>query len=194
MAKVPERGRVKRRLSREIGTGAATRFYRNCLFHTVLRLAPDPRWRTVLALDGSGEGAARFPPLRRRLEFVPQENGDLGQRMARLFDRLPPGPVLIIGGDIPAIRPAHIAEAFRLLAGADAVLGPALDGGYWLVGLRRTPRVLSPFAGVRWSGPHALADTLANLEGWRVVLAARLRDVDTAKDLQHMRRQAERLI
>jgi len=185
---------VKRRLGREIGSGGATRFYRNCLFHTVLRLAPDPRWRTVIAFDGGKESAACFAPLLREIELVPQAKGDLGARMQSLFDRLPPGPVVIVGSDIPSIRPALIAEAFKILARADAVFGPALDGGYWLVGLKRTPRALTPFAGVRWSGPDALADTLANLKGRRVALAATLSDVDTAEDFRRERGQAERLL
>ena len=93
-------------------------------------------------------------------------------------------PLLIVGTDVPGIRPAHIAEAFRLLGRHDAVLGPATDGGYWLVGLRRRPRVLRPFANVRWSSPHALADTLANLEGRTVAFVATLSDVDSASDLR----------
>jgi uncharacterized protein len=194
MAKNPEMGRVKRRLARERGACAAIRFYRSCLAHTVLRLAHDPRWQTVLAVDLGRERAGRFAPSRKRLAALPQGSGDLGMRMQRLFKGLPPGPILIVGSDIPSIRPAHIAEAFRLLGGADAVLGPATDGGYWLVGLKRTPRVLKPFARVRWSGPYALADTLANLDGSRVALAARLSDVDTADDLHRERGHAERLI
>jgi rSAM/selenodomain-associated transferase 1 len=194
MAKSPDMGRVKRRLAREIGSGAAIRFYRFCLSHTVMRLAVDPRWRTVLAVDPGRSPAMRFSPLRKGPASVPQGDGDLGRRMQLLFRRLAPGPVLIVGSDIPSISPAHIAEAFSLLGGADVVLGPAPDGGYWLVGLKRTPRVPSPFAHVRWSGPHALADTLANLKGLRVALAARLRDVDTAEDLRLERRRVERLI
>jgi len=194
MAKTPARGVVKRRLAGEVGSGAATRFYRNCLLHTVLRLASDPRWRTVIAFDGCKEGASCLAPVLGEVELVPQDRGDLGTRMQRLFDCLPPGPVLIVGSDIPSIRPAHIAEAFKLLARADAVFGPAPDGGYWLVGLKRTPRTLAPFAGVRWSGPHALADTLANLKERRVALAATLSDVDTADDFRRERCQAERLI
>jgi len=194
MAKTPHLGRVKRRLGREIGDVAAIRFYRNCLSHTALRLARDPRWRTILAVAPDRDVAARFWPLRGRLVRLPQGEGDLGRRMRRLFARLPPGPTIIVGSDIPAIRPAHVADAFRRLGRADAVLGPAPDGGYWLIGLSRTPRVLTPFAGVRWSGPHALADTLANLKGKRVALAAMLGDVDTAEDLRLERASAERLI
>jgi glycosyltransferase A (GT-A) superfamily protein (DUF2064 family) len=104
--------------------------------------------------------------------------------MQRIFDSLPPGPVVIVGTDIPGIRPAHIAAAFRRLGDHDAVLGPATDGGYWLVGLRRRPYALRPFARVRWSGSHALADTLANLEGRRVALVATLGDVDDARCLR----------
>jgi hypothetical protein len=194
MAKSPEMGRVKRRLSGEIGDSAALRFYRSCLFHTVLRLATDPRWLTVLAVDRGRDCATRFSPWHRGVALMPQGDGDLGARMQRLFMRLPPGPTIIIGSDIPSIRPAHIAEAFRLLGGADAVFGPAQDGGYWLVGLKRTPRSATPFVRVRWSGPHALSDTLLNLKGRRVALAARLSDVDTAEDLRRERARVGRLI
>jgi glycosyltransferase A (GT-A) superfamily protein (DUF2064 family) len=62
------------------------------------------------------------------------------------------------------------------------VFGPADDGGYWLIGLSRRPRLLRPFAGVRWSTPHALADTLANLRGRPVALLPALSDVDTPAD------------
>ena len=123
-----------------------------------------------------------------------QGKGDLGQRMRRLFAALPPGPAIIIGSDIPAIEAGHIAQAFRLLGRNDAVLGPATDGGYWLIGLKRTPSLLAPFNRVRWSSRHALADTLANLEGKRVASAATLADVDSQDDYRNLRRCAQRLI
>jgi uncharacterized protein len=192
MAKRPAMGRVKRRLTREIGAAEAVRFYRSSLSHTVLRLAGDPRWLTVIALDSLAGGARLLS--RRRAATMRQGEGNLGARMQRLFKRLPPGPVVVVGSDIPSIRPAQIAGAFRLLGEADAVFGPAQDGGYWLVGLKRTPRVLAPFARVRWSGPHALADTRANLKGKRVALAARLSDVDGAEDLRRERGCSGRLI
>jgi glycosyltransferase A (GT-A) superfamily protein (DUF2064 family) len=114
--------------------------------------------------------------------------------MQRLFDRLPPGPVIIVGSDIPAMRPSHVAQAFRLLGRSDAVFGSAHDGGYWLIGLRRRPRVLSPFAAVRWSTKSALADTLANLDGNHIAFVATLSDVDTEQELRSERSAAERLI
>jgi rSAM/selenodomain-associated transferase 1 len=193
MAKSPVAGRVKRRLTREVGEVAAIRFYRTCLSHAVLRLARDPRWRTVLAVDPDRDVAASAGPSRKLIGRLPQGEGDLGRRMQRLFAYLPPGPAIVVGSDIPAIRAAHIADAFRRLSRADAVFGKAPDGGYWLVGLKRTPKVLRPFAGVRWSSPHALADTLGNLRSRRVAYAATLSDVDDAEDFRRERGRAERL-
>jgi rSAM/selenodomain-associated transferase 1 len=194
MAKSPRRGRVKRRLASEIGEGEALRFYRSCLSHSLMRLASDPRWVTQLAVAPDQESVLPIFPTLSHVECIAQGDGDLGQRMQRIFSLSPPGPVIIVGGDIPAMRPTHIAHAFRMLGRVDAVLGPARDGGYWLIGMKRSPRALAPFASVRWSTPHALADTLANLDGSRIAFAATLSDVDTEQDLRLEICAAERLI
>jgi hypothetical protein len=194
MVKSPVAGRVKRRLARDIGEVAAIRFYRHCLSHAALRLARDPRWHAALAVAPDRDVRGRFWPSRKLIARLPQGGGDLGRRMQRVFTCLPPGPVVIVGSDIPAMRARHVAEAFKQLGGADAVFGSATDGGYWLVGLRRTPRVLQPFADVRWSGPHALADTLGNLKGKHVGYTAALSDVDSGEDYRKQRSLAERLI
>jgi glycosyltransferase A (GT-A) superfamily protein (DUF2064 family) len=119
----------------------------------------------------------------------PQGRGDLGQRMLRPFKKLPPGPVVLVGSDIPAMRPSHVAHAFRLLARHELVFGPANDGGFWLVGARRRrPMPRSLYANVRWSTAHALADTRANIPvSVSVGLADELDDVDTAEDLRRYR-------
>jgi glycosyltransferase A (GT-A) superfamily protein (DUF2064 family) len=96
---------------------------------------------------------------------------------------MPPGPVVIVGTDIPEVRAAHIARAMRELGRHDVVFGPATDGGYWLVGLRRRPRVRKLFVGVRWSHAETLADTLKNLQHCTVYFLPELRDVDEAEDL-----------
>jgi rSAM/selenodomain-associated transferase 1 len=194
MAKTPVLGRVKRRLGDEIGHVAALRFYRHCLGHTVMRLARDPRWQTTIAVTPDRDRAITAWPNMEKVGRMGQGAGDLGRRMQRLFARVPPGPAVIVGSDIPELSPDQVAKAFRFLGGADAVFGRAPDGGYWLVGLKRTPRVLKPFANVRWSGPHALADTLANLKGKRVAFVATLGDVDTKQDWRRERRNAERFI
>jgi rSAM/selenodomain-associated transferase 1 len=179
MAKLPVAGAVKTRLAREIGVAGATGFARHATLALLQRVAFDPRWDTTIAVAPDRGLASRFWP--RGIARMAQGGGDLGARMQRIFDRMPPGPALIVGTDVPDIVAAHIAWAFRRLGQHDAVLGPAMDGGYWLAGLRRRPRVLRPFAGVRWSSPHALADTLANLEGRDVAFAATLSDVDDAR-------------
>jgi rSAM/selenodomain-associated transferase 1 len=194
MAKSPRRGAVKQRLASEIGEGAALRFYRSCLGHSIARLASDRRWLTLLAITPDQESVPTILPARSCLQRLPQGRGDLGQRMQRFFQRLPSGPVIIVGSDIPAIAPDLIAEAFALLKQSDAVFGKARDGGYWLVGLKRSPRLLAPFARVRWSSPHALADTLLNLEGRRIAFATELGDVDTRADYRALRPSAERLV
>ncbi len=196
MAKSPVAGRVKQRLAAEIGSTRAIGFYRACLSHTLRRLGSDPRWRSYVAISPDGDAHAplwqRFNPS--RAARLAQGRGDLGERMQRLFSSMPPGPVIIVGSDIPAISANEIAKAFRLLGKADAVFGPAGDGGFWLVGLKRTPRVLSPFASVRWSSDKALADTLRTLEGAKVAFAATLDDVDGAGDYRRHRSLWQRLI
>ncbi|MEM8647481.1 MAG: TIGR04282 family arsenosugar biosynthesis glycosyltransferase [Pseudomonadota bacterium] len=180
MAKAPEAGRVKTRLAREVGAVEATRVYRTILSGTLRRLAPDPRWRTWVSAAPDRAAYGSIWPA--SVSVVPQGGGNLGNRMQCVFDRMPPGPVIIIGSDIPNIRPQDIAEGFKALGHHDAVIGPAPDGGYWMVGQRRRPKVLSMFADVRWSGPHAMSDTLANLKGVKVALAAQKADLDTRDD------------
>ena len=181
MAKMPMAGRVKTRLAREAGVAAATRFARHALASTVARLSRDRRWHTTLAVTPD-DGAMPYP-WPHAVARVGQGHGDLGRRMQRLMDAAGPGPLVIVGTDIPGLRAAHVRSAFRCLGTHDAVVGPSADGGYWLIGLRRRPRVLGPFAAVRWSSPHALADTLANLRGRSVGHVATLCDVDTVRDL-----------
>lgn len=184
-ARAPQAGRVKRRLAQEIGMLAATRFYRTLLATTLRALSADRRWRTWLFVtpdDSLGH------PIWRGLQRRRQGRGDLGRRMRLPFNTLPPGPVVLVGSDIPAMRPDHIARAFALLGGNDLVFGPATDGGYWLIGARRLrPLPYTLFAGVRWSTPHALADTLATIPArYSVGLADILDDIDDAADLRRL--------
>jgi len=118
------------------------------------------------------------------LELMPQGPGNLGDRMGRVLRMRPPGPVCVIGGDIPGITRAHVNRAFTALGNHQAVFGPAPDGGYWLVGLQRNaPPPASLFQGVRWSTEQALSDSMASLPGYRIALIDTLRDVDRAVDL-----------
>lgn len=173
---------MKTRLGAGIGMAAAANWFRAQSSALIRRLSRDARWRTVLAVAPDlAVNSSAWPPDAGRW---PQGSGNLGDRMARALRRFGPGPVIIIGADIPGIEPHHIAEAVSALRAHDAVFGPAPDGGYWLVGLRggKTPRGF--MQGVRWSSEHTLSDTLKTLApGARVARLEELRDVDTVDDL-----------
>ena len=163
-------GAVKTRLGADIGPARATAFYRRMAAETVRRLAADRRWRVVLAVTPDGARGPRS----RRLRRIGQGRGDIGRRMDRALARAPM-PAVLVGSDIPGLRPRHIARAFRRLCAARAVFGPADDGGFWLVGVRQRRQL---FAGpVRWSHAETLADALAQLPV-PAALADRLADVD----------------
>jgi len=183
MVKEPRPGRVKTRLGRDIGMVSAAWWFRHQCKRLIRNLR-DPRWQIVLAVNPDRAGmTSRIWP--RDLVRRHQGPGTLGDRMRRQMRQAVPGPVCVIGADIPGIRRHHIADAFHALGQHDAVIGPTPDGGYWLVGLKRpdlaTPQV---FSGVRWSTRHAMADTMVSLYSRRVVQIATLRDVDHVTDLR----------
>jgi uncharacterized protein len=160
------------------------RFHVATLIRLLRALVADRRYRTVLAITPDRTGF-RLPV---RVPRIPQGSGDLAIRMHRAFRRFPRCRVAIIGSDIPDAGVHDARAAFRALGNAQAAFGPAADGGYWLVALspRRPAR---PFASVRWSSEHALADTLANFTAQRVAMLRTLHDVDTAADLRRLRVQ-----
>lgn len=180
-AREPRIGRVKSRLGRGIGAVRATFWYRRQLAALLRRLGPPASWHCHLYITPD---TARFAPhWPRGWTRRSQGSGDLGQRMRRALATAGRGPVVLIGSDIPAVRPALVRAAFRALGRAEVVVGPASDGGYWLIGVsgRRAP---APFGRVRWSSAHALDDTLAGFaRGRRVARVAMLNDVDEAEDL-----------
>lgn len=184
MAKAPVMGEVKTRLAAEIGSAEAVRFYRANLAATMRRLN-NPRWRLVLAVSPDHAVDASIWPA--GVPVIGQGRGNLGERMQRVFDILPPGPAIIIGSDIPGIRRDEIAAAFKALGDYDAVIGPAPDGGYWLIGLKRFPHIPRAFSGVRWSTDKAYADTVAALQAYSVAMAATREDVDDAAAFRRWR-------
>ena len=183
MLKEPRAGRVKTRLGRDIGMVAAAWWFRHQV-RGLLRQIEDPRWDIVLAVSPDRAGlVSRVWPA--HLARMAQGHGNLGDRMGRALRMPSHGSVCVIGGDIPDINAPRIAEAFAALGRNDAVFGPAPDGGYWLIGLRRLRTVPSTlFANVRWSTEHTLRDTEATLPDHRIAHVATLNDVDTVADLK----------
>ena len=178
LARRPRLGRVKTRLGADIGTVAALRFYRITVATVARRLAADGSWTTWLGVtpDSAVRDRRGWPP---DVGLLPQGTGDLGERMTRCMTGFGMEPVILVGSDIPDINRRHIASAFEALKRNDLVFGPSGDGGYWLVGAARGARVGRLFENVRWSGPHALADTMANVRsGVRMALVEELDDID----------------
>jgi len=191
-ARAPEPGRVKTRLAPLLGDKGAASLHARLIERTL---------RTAVASGIGNVGLHCAPGIEHRffadtqkrfgVRLRPQGGGDLGDRMYRAFKRALRGHpyVVLIGSDCPALRPADLRAAARALqAGADAVLSPAEDGGYALIGLRRVSRRL--FTGVAWGGPGVLAQTrrrLARLR-WRWTELRTVWDVDRPEDVARLRK------
>jgi hypothetical protein len=174
-ARAPRLGTVKRRLARDIGDRAALRFHVATLTALLRALKASRRFDVVLAV--TPDRAHVHLPV--RIPHIDQGHGDLGRRMSRALGRY--RRVALMGADIPQAGASDIRTAFRRLGTADAVFGPASDGGYWLIALGpRRPAAL--FGACRWSTEHALADTLKQFRHHRVGFIRLLSDVDTAAD------------
>ncbi|MGI9406942.1 MAG: TIGR04282 family arsenosugar biosynthesis glycosyltransferase [Hyphomicrobiaceae bacterium] len=184
MVRDPVAGAVKTRLAQGLGVARATGFYRVASGHVIERLRSDSRWETWLAVTpDTAIGTSAWP---RDIPRCGQGGGDLGKRMQRLMDEMPPGPLIIVGTDIPEISPARVARAFVVLGRSDVVFGPAEDGGYWLVGPARRHSVPRLFKNVRWSSAHTLADTEANVRDLAVAHVDVLDDVDDVSSFSRL--------
>ena len=185
-AKFPAPGTVKTRLggSPEHGAAVARAFLLDVLERTesvdaerVVVFAPADAREEMARLVGPG------------ISLVPQTAGGLGERLERFIgDRLDAGAdrVVVIGTDSPTLPAALLARAFEELAHADLILGPATDGGYYLVGCRCR---LPIFDGIAWSRDTVLAETVARLTDprWSLSLLPPWYDVDTAEDWAMLR-------
>jgi hypothetical protein len=178
MAKTPVPGRVKTRLCPPCTPAQAAAVAAAALADTVDAVTAAPVRRRVLVVDGDLAAPAGW-------DRAGQRGTDLGGRLANAFaDTRRPGLAsLLIGMDTPQLRAALLRRAAAVLGGADAVLGPADDGGWWALGLR-DPAHAEVLRDIATSTPTTGAETLAALRrrGLRVSTLPPLRDVDTAAD------------
>jgi len=183
LAKEPRPGFAKTRLSPPCTPVGAAAVAEASLAATLQTVRRTPAAARTLVLDGEPG-----PWLPRGFRLEPQVPGDLGARLTAAFDvcLLGGDPVLLVGMDTPQLRPSHLLAAAAALRDHDAVVGPALDGGYWLIGLR-------------WRHPHAFSDvpmsTPATFDaqhlrlvecGYTVAVVEALRDVDTMADAREV--------
>lgn len=186
--KSPEKGRVKSRLAEVIGEDAALDVYKRLVRDTLKTLeAAGCVFR--LCYYPPGSGAAMENWLGDVYSYVPQLGGDLGERMENAFAlAFSEGmeKVVLIGSDIPGLSASLINEAFDALAAADAVIGPARDGGYYLIGFNSHSFLPAAFRGVVWSTDSVYRETMNIFgeAGLGVHVLSRLTDVDTYEDLK----------
>lgn len=186
IAKEPRPGRVKTRLTPPYRPEQASALAAAALADTLDAVLaacaschPDLPVRPLVVLDGTpGDWLPAHLPV------VAQAGGPFDERLAAAFDTVRGEPALLIGMDTPQVCAHTLAAACRTLLRTDAVLGPALDGGWWALGLRAADGSL--VRGVATSRPDTGAVQRARLgaAGLRVVDLPALRDVDTAPDVE----------
>ena len=191
----PEPGRVKTRLAARIGADEAAELYRNFILDILatlercglpLRIYFSPAEKKAALVAWLGPGYA----------FTPQRDAGLGIRMRFAFEEafaegFPRG--ILLGSDVPDLPLSVLKEAVDVLQRRDAVIGPARDGGYYLIGFRKESFPPDVFDGLPWGTAVVLQETMARLEahGRRIHLLPEWQDVDTAKDLAALGRRAQ---
>jgi rSAM/selenodomain-associated transferase 1 len=188
MARYPRAGDTKTRLAADIGAQQAADFYSICarLIFSEMRNVPvqinkfifftgNSNWDRVSQWTGEG------------FDLLPQVGTDLGKRLANSFSQLFSSGIksaVLLASDVPDISMAVIDEAFSALESKDVVLGPAHDGGYYLIGMNRLSRAL--FSGIHWGSAEVLEDTLARVleSNLSFYLLPTLIDIDSIADLR----------
>lgn len=201
--RAPEPGRVKTRLAKDVGDENALALYKGFVSAT---LDAVDAWRGRHGQETPESRAIRiayYPEnkqdmvaawLGRERQYIAQSGKDLGRRMANAmagaFDH-GAGRVALVGTDIPQIRSGLLAQAFEALNRSDVVIGPSLDGGYWLIGTRRETFTPAIFENIDWGTSSVCAATteLCQAHGLAPSFLEPLRDVDTLADLNAVRRQ-----
>jgi len=187
-AKAPVTGKVKTRLIPKLGAESAARLAHKMLLETYEQAASVSLARTELCVSP----AASHPDWQRLLPAAEllgeQGEGDLGKRLARTAERVigDGEAVVLIGTDCPGMTTDRLERACRDLETHDAVIHPAYDGGYALLGLNRFDA--SIFSGIAWSTPSVARDTIGRIGalGWTLHISETLRDIDEPGDLEHL--------
>ncbi|MBW3541398.1 MAG: TIGR04282 family arsenosugar biosynthesis glycosyltransferase [Planctomycetes bacterium] len=190
-AKHPVAGRVKTRLVSELGAEPSRQLY-ECFVRDVLEKFRARADRRIIGYTPATEEARAWfaRAAGDSYELWPQPDGPLGERMATFFDHVRsqgPSRAVLIGSDSPTVPAEYIQRAFELLTRHDCVLGPATDGGYYLVGLKgRTPHV---FEGIEWSSCRVLSQTVERVAecGASLEMLPPWYDVDTLDDVEFLR-------
>jgi rSAM/selenodomain-associated transferase 1 len=184
MAKLPLPGRVKTRLHPLLGPGRAADLQAALIRHTIRLCGARP---TFVSVDPPATHAAVADLVPERIVLLAQHGADLGERLTNAIDdvfTVHAGPLLVIGTDAPTLTVPLLDKAFVALADSDLVLGPACDGGYYLIGLNAPYPFLFDLDPALWGGDRVLGETLTRAvkADLNVHLLPELRDLDTPDD------------
>ena len=185
--KSPEKGKVKSRLAKAIGEDAALDVYKCLVWHTLENLKAG-KYLFRLCFYPPDSGAIIENWLGNTYSSAPQHGRDLGERMKSAFVKAfsdGAEKVLLIGSDIPDLSISLVDNAFNALDTSDAVIGPARDGGYYLIGFNRASFLPDIFHGIAWSTDSVFYQTMKvfGKSGLKVHVLRVLSDVDTFDDL-----------
>ena len=188
-AKAPVAGMAKTRLIPALGEAGAARLAGKMLVDTVAQARAAALGVPELCVTPPPSDPSWTGHLPAGVTLSDQGPGDLGQRLAAAASRVIAGGerILLIGTDCPALDARRLAAAAALLDSHDAVIHPARDGGYVLLGLARTDASL--FSGIAWSTDGVAATTIARIEarGWSLAVGDTLQDIDEPADLASLR-------
>jgi len=194
--KLPEKGKVKSRLARDMDWDLVLRLYESMVLDTIdlLKRAAAP---FVICFDPPSSLDRVQYWLGQEYSYVPQAGGDLGERMEQAFVRAfreGLNRVVLIGSDIPGLDSFVIHDAFAALASHDAVIGPATDGGYYLIGFQKNRFEPGIFHDMIWSTETVFSETIDRLRGrsWKVYVLPQCQDADTKEDLKELLARYER--
>ena len=186
LAKFPEPGTVKTRLAREIGARPAAGIYRSIAERVFINTLPEGPGFERVVFYSPVDALSRFEEWLPGERFLPQSGGDIGEIMIKaiqdLFD-LGASKAVIAGVDIPGLRREIVRDAFLKLDISDVVIGPATDGGYYLIGMKAA----SPgcFRNISWSTAQVFDETIRNIRelGLKYSTVEVLSDVDRIEDI-----------
>jgi rSAM/selenodomain-associated transferase 1 len=186
--KYPEKEQVKRRLAGGLTEEIAVELYRNFVLDT-LSMLDELSVPFYICFYPPTEQKKFFTWLGTQYQFLPQQGTDIGERMRSCFEQafaLGFQRVVLIGSDTPDLPGTYLRDAFMVLKTQEVVLGPAADGGYYLIGFRNTTFIPKVFETIHWSTPTVLAETMIILQkaNRSVGLLPEWSDVDTIADLR----------
>jgi rSAM/selenodomain-associated transferase 1 len=181
--KAPRIGEVKTRIAKTAGAARACEIYRKLVGKVLENMKALRAVQLRFAPDDAATGISSWQ--REGWTVAPQGDGDLGVRLVRAFESaFAEGAerVVIIGSDSPEAKSSDVRAAWKELKSHDVVIGPAIDGGYWFIGLRAPQPEL--FREIAWSSDQVLGQTLARAKslGLRIQLGRILSDIDTEED------------